>query len=200
LARLAWLDHGFGTRHAAVPEPLATLHQVHSAVCVDACGRAGRVGEGDALLSDTPGLLVGVRTADCVPILLADETHRAVAAVHAGWRGTVQRIAAHAVEALRARFGTAPAELHAAIGPGIGPCCFEVGPEVAAEFGMAGRVKIDLAAINRTQLIEAGVPPERIYSARLCTMCLPEEFHSFRRDRERAGRMISRIGVRAAVE
>jgi YfiH family protein len=195
MARLTWLEHGFGTLRAAVPEPLATLDQVHSAVCVDACGRAGKLGRGDALLSNVPGTLVGVRTADCLPILLADERRRAVAAVHAGWRGTVAGIAARAVEAMHERFGTRPEDLHAAIGPGIGACCYEVGPEVAAHFGVEGRAKIDLAGANRQQLAAAGLGEDRIYVCGLCTMCLAAEFHSFRRDGERAGRMYSVIGV-----
>ena len=195
MARLAWLEHGFGNRRAQVPERLATLDQVHSAECVDACGRAGRLGRGDALLSIVPGTLVGVRTADCIPILLADERRCAVAAVHAGWRGTVAGIAARAVEAMHEHFGTRPKDVHAAIGPGIGACCYEVGPEVAAHFGAEGRAKIDLAEANRAQLAAAGIPAERIYVCGLCTMCLASEFHSFRRDGERAGRMHAFIGV-----
>ena len=197
--RFPWLVHGFGTRLADVRTlggPLATLKQVHSAACVPAAGRSGVIGEGDALLEDTPGSTVAVKTADCVPLLLADVRHRAVAAVHAGWRGTVEGIATRAMEAMRDRFGTGPADLHAAIGPAIGACCYEVGPEVAAQFGLAGRAHVDLAAANREQLIRAGIDPARIYAAGLCTMCHPSEFHSFRRDREAAGRMYSFIGIR----
>ncbi|MBZ5726730.1 MAG: peptidoglycan editing factor PgeF [Acidobacteriia bacterium] len=199
LDALAWLDHGFGTRWADIPAlfgHLATLKQIHSAECVAAEGRTGVLGQGDALLEDTPGAVVAVKTADCIPILLVDEGRRAVAAVHAGWRGTAAGIAARAVEAMHARFGSGAAELHAAIGPGIGPCCYEVGPEVAERFGERGRAHLDLAGRNRAQLIEAGVAPGRIYAANLCTMCNAEEFHSFRRDREAAGRMYSFAGVR----
>ena len=95
-----------------------------------------------------------------------------------------------------ARFGTRPEDLHAAIGPGIGKCCYEVGPEVAAQFGGQGRGHIDLAAANRRQLEESGVTPQRIYASNLCTMCRGEEFHSFRRDQEAAGRMYSFAGIR----
>ena len=199
LDSLAWLVHGFGTRQADVPAlfgQLATLKQIHSATCVPAAGRSGILGEGDALLEDTAGSVVAVKTADCVPILLIDDRHHAVAAVHAGWRGTVARIVGNAVEAMRGRFGTLPADLEAAIGPGIGKCCYEVGPEVAAEFGKQGRAHIDLPEANRRQLMEAGVTPERIYASSLCTMCRPEEFDSFRRDREAAGRMLSFAGIR----
>jgi hypothetical protein len=198
LEDFAWLVHGFGTRLADIPAlfcNLATLKQVHSATCVAAEGRSGVVGEGDALLENRPGAVVAIKTADCVPILLVDERQRAVAAVHAGWRGTVARIAEAAVDAMRSRFGSQPGDIHAAIGPGIGKCCFEVGPEVAVEFGESGRVHIDLAETSRRQLVEAGVTPQRIYASNLCTKCGIEEFHSFRRDREAAGRLFSFAGI-----
>ena len=198
-----WLEHGFGTRLANVPAlyaNLAMLKQVHSATCVASAGRHGVIGEGDALLERTPGSVVAVRTADCIPILLVDPENRAVAAVHAGWRGTVGQIVRHAITSMHDRFGTAPADLHAAIGPGIGKCCYEVGPEVAAQFGEQGRAHIDLSAANRAQLESAGVTPGRIYASNLCTMCRADEFHSFRRDREAAGRMHSFAGIRPAVQ
>lgn len=203
LAGFPWLLHGFGTRHSDIPARiphLATLKQIHSTDLAAAEGRSGVLGHGDALLENTPGGVVAVKTADCIPILLIDPEHRAVAAVHAGWRGTAAGIASRAVEAMGAQFGTRPQELHAAIGPGIGECCFEVGPEVAAQFGREGRVHIDLEEENRRQLLEAGVTGGRIYASKLCTMCEAGEFHSFRRDRERAGRMYSFVGLDRAVE
>jgi polyphenol oxidase len=210
LDALPWLLHGFGTRNSDIPGQfanLATLKQIHSSTCLLAGGRAGLIGEGDALLEDAAGAVVAVRTADCIPILLVDERRRAVAAVHAGWRGTAAGIARRALEAMRERFGTDAGDVHAAIGPGIGECCFEVGPEVAAVFGNAvaamvrneigqNRAHIDLAAENRRQLREAGVTGERIYASNLCTKCLPGDFHSFRRDREAAGRLFSFAGIR----
>ena len=122
-----WLIHGFGTRDSDVPgwfENLATVKQIHSAICIPADGRCGVLGQGDAILEDRPGAVVAVKTAECIPILLVDQRHRAVAAVHAGWRGTVARIAPAAIEAMHERFGTLPGDLHAAIGPGIGVCCY----------------------------------------------------------------------------
>jgi YfiH family protein len=199
LDRFTWLEHGFGTRRApdlTCDARLATVRQVHSDVCVAARGRTGPAGEGDAVLENTPGHLAGVKTADCLPILLVDEEHRAVAAVHAGWRGTVSGIVRAAIGKMREEFGTRPAHVHAAIGPGIGKCCYEVGPEVAAQFGATGRAKIDLAEANRRLLLEAGVPGAQIHAAGLCTMCGVEDFHSYRRDRERAGRMLSVVGIR----
>ena len=199
LDALEWLEHGFGTRLSDIPARfpnLAEVKQVHSAACIAAEGRTGVLGTGDALLENTPGAVVAVKTADCIPILLVDPRSRAVAAVHAGWRGTVARIAASAVAAMRDRFGSASGDLHAAIGPGIGKCCYEVGPEVAARFGEQGRAHIDLAEANRRQLLEAGVTARRIHASNLCTMCRPGEFHSFRRDKEAAGRLYSFAGIR----
>ena len=203
LDSMGWLTHGFGTRRADVPgifDNLATVRQIHSATCIAAEGRSGVLGPGDALLENTPGAVVAVRTADCIPIVLVDGRLRAVAAVHAGWRGTAARIVQRAVEGMCERFGTLPTDVHAAIGPGIGACCYEVGPEVAAQFGAQGRTHIDLAGANRGQLIEAGVTPGRIYASNLCTMCLSEDFHSFRRDGEAAGRQFSFAGIRQALQ
>ena len=194
-----WLVHGFGTRLSDIPAAfaqLATLKQIHSASCVTAEGRAGLLGEGDALIENQPGSVVAVKTADCIPVLLVDERRRVVAAVHAGWRGTAARIVADAVTLMGSRFGTSVGDLHAAIGPGIGECCYEVGAEVAEHFGGQGRGHIDLAAANRRQLEESGVTQRRIYASNLCTMCRGEEFDSFRRDREKAGRMYSFAGIR----
>ena len=195
-----WLVHGFATRWSGSfgsCRNLATLKQIHSDTCIEAAGRHGVLGEGDALLENTPGTLVGVKTADCLPIVLVDERARAVAAVHAGWRGTLQQIVLKAGARMADRFGSRPENVHAAIGPGIGACCFEVGPEVAGQFGQPanGKVKLDLAAINREQLRSWGILPERIYAAELCTYCGGDEFHSYRRDREKAGRMLSVVGV-----
>jgi YfiH family protein len=199
LDAFSWLLHGFGTRRADIPKlfaNMASLKQIHAADCVPAQGRTGELGRGDALLEDTPGAIVAVKTADCIPILLVDERHRAVAAVHAGWRGTVARVAQRALEAMREPFGTDASEVHAAIGPGIGKCCYEVGAEVAEQFGEQGRAHIDLAAENRDQLRVAGVAPEKIYTADLCTMCNATDFHSFRRDKDATGRLYSFVGIR----
>jgi YfiH family protein len=207
LDELLWLVHGFGTRLAEPPANLTTLTQVHSSTCVFAGGRSGVLGEGDALLENTPGSAVAVKTADCIPILLVDRGHRAVAAVHAGWRGTVAEIVRHTVAHMRREFGSEASGLDAAIGPGIGPCCYEVGPDVAAHFPewrlqatRGGRAHVDLAGANREQLLASGLDAARIYTAGLCTMCLPGEFHSYRRDKQDAGRMFSFAGLRRAVE
>jgi YfiH family protein len=112
---------------------LVTQRQVHSDLVhyVDA---AGAHPCGDALISDRPGLLLGVQTADCLPVLLVDAKRRAVAAVHAGWRGTLRRIVEKTAGEMRRRFGTLPQDLRAAIGPGIHACCYQVGEEVRDQF------------------------------------------------------------------
>lgn len=209
---LDWLEHGFGTRRSEGwsrrPE-LITLSQVHSDVSLYADGSlAGRIGEGDALLTDVPGAVIGIRTADCVPILIADVSKRTVAAVHAGWRGTAQAIAAKTVVAMAARFGSDVRDLQAAIGPAIGACCYEVGPEVASQFqdlfpervGLDGRAHLDLPEANRRQLLSAGLPPDRIHLCGLCTACLAGEFFSWRRDRVKDERMVSAIGIRLEMQ
>ncbi len=206
LDALPWLDHGFGTRQQslAAVHPLAQLQQVHSSCTIEAGTHPGVLGEADGLLTGEPGLFLGVKTADCLPLLLVDPDVHAIAAVHAGWRGTVARIARRAVEHLERRFGSKPRRLVAALGPGIGPCCFAVGPEVAAQFrdlfperaDLDRRTHLDLVEANLRILEEAGVPRARVDAGRLCTCCQPAEFHSYRRDGQRAGRMFSVIAIR----
>jgi YfiH family protein len=203
LASFAWLEHGFGTRDSTDwPDPwrLVMLKQVHSDRIERVDGGRGYLGEGDALVTDRPGVLVGVRTADCVPILIADPEHQAVAAVHAGWRGTAEGIAGKVVSRLTAEYGSRPGALHAAIGPAIGPCCYEVGPEVAERFrrwlpDVDGKMHLDLTGINQRQLTTAGVDAAKIYAGSPCTKCGPAELHSYRRDGLKAGRMVAAIGI-----
>ena len=205
LDEIDWLDHGFGTRHSPAPGwPIATVKQIHSADVIDAAGLSGDRGQGDALVTDTPGLAVGVRTADCLPVLLVDVSHRAVAAVHAGWRGSAEEIVERTIERMRETYGTNPDQLRAAIGPGIGKCCFEVGPEVARRFSrwhpeLAASEKnhlLDLVDINHKQLEGAGVRPENISESGLCTMDRTDILYSFRKERENAGRMLAWIAIR----
>jgi hypothetical protein len=195
---LDFIEYEFGTRHSSPPPDVVTIHQIHSALVIKNQGRPARHDSGDALIENTPGLAIGVKTADCVPILLADPVRHAIAAVHAGWRGTAAYILHSAIRAMGNEFGTRPEALHAAIGPSIGACCFEVGPEVAREFGVVspGRVHLDLRAINAMQLEAAGVLPANIAVASECTKCQAADYHSYRRDHEAAGRMVSWIRIR----
>jgi YfiH family protein len=191
-----WLTHGFGTRDSVAPAELTTAKQIHSALVLDACGRRGeQIGEGDAIVSAEPGVAIGIRTADCVPLLFADPETRVVACAHAGWRGTAANIAAATVERMR-MLGCDPANIVAAIGPSIGPCCYEVDAATAQRFdrwrtATPGKEKphLDLPAINERQLMEAGVL--RIWKSGECTYCRADRYFSFRREKEQAGRMLS---------
>lgn len=163
----------------------------------------------DVLVSTDPRLAVGVRVADCVPILLADRRGRIVAAVHAGWRGTAARVVAAAVSALQDQFGVAPHDLIAALGPSIRACCYEVGPEVSDAFRGAGfaesvtsawfspgkgdRLYLDVPRANRDQLETLGVRADQIFDSGLCTAHHPGVFHSYRRAGTHAGRALGAI-------
>ncbi len=114
--------------------PLITIRQLHSDVIHIAAAPTAEAPNADALITGTPGLLLGVQTADCVPILLADTKRHVVAAIHAGWRGTLARIAVKTLGRMRMEFGTRTSDVVAALGPAIGGSCYEVGPEVAQAF------------------------------------------------------------------
>lgn len=191
-------------------ERLVTAHQVHSArVSVVTASDAGRgaldkesrLPDTDALVTAEAGVCLMVLSADCVPVLLYDPVRRVVAAVHAGWRGTVARIVVEAVEVMKERFGSCSENVLAGIGPSIGKCCFEVDEEVAVRFryllpdedvvfsGKApGKFQVDLWEANREELLGAGLKPEHIEVAGMCTGCHPGRFFSYRRDGKAAGR------------
>ncbi|MGQ0733276.1 MAG: peptidoglycan editing factor PgeF [Acidobacteriota bacterium] len=174
---------------------------------------AARRPEADALVADAPGLLLAVQAADCVPVLMADARRGAVAAVHAGWRGTLAGVAPAAIEAMRRAFGTNPADLVVAIGPSIGAYCYEVGGELLTAFLAAGvthergarwfsahpsgRWRLDLWAANADQLREAGVPDDQVFVAGLCTKTHANLFDSFRADGVKAGRLAAVIAAPA---
>ncbi len=190
---------------------LVTLKQMHS-------GLARRVGRaeiadraslwGDGLLTDEPGVLLGIQTADCLPVLIADRTRQAVAAFHAGWRGTLKGIVERGVASMRHEFGSQPADLIAAIGPGIGQCCFAVGAEVRELFGAkysyseelftgTEKLRLDLVEANRRQLLASGLAPEAAFAFNECTSCRTDLFFSYRAERGRTGRMLAVIGMAA---
>lgn len=168
--------------------------------------------EADVIVTDDPDAAIGIRIADCVPILLAEDTGAAVAAIHAGWRGTARRAAIAGVHALQARFGIRPERLVAAVGPSIGPCCYEVGQTTRDAFREAGhhdslldrwcepredgKYHLDLWQATRDQLEGAGVLPANIHIAHLCTKTHAGAFHSYRADGNRAGRMLSAVRIR----
>ena len=164
----------------------------------------------DAIVSDARGVLAGVKTADCVPILLADPVTGAYAAIHAGWRGTLARVALKGLEQMRREYGAAAENVMVAIGPAAGACCYEVGLDVIEAFKTEfpdeldifkptrdEHACIDLLCVNRNQLSGAGVKPANIFIAPLCTMCRTDLFFSYRREKSvygKVGRLMSIIG------
>ena len=206
----------FSTRRdAALPYPVIQGHQVHDSrvAVVDRPDLTRADLEGfDAFVTDLPGVAIGVRTADCVPVLLYDPAARVVAAVHAGWKGTVKGITRKAVGVMTQRFGCEPGNLRAVIGPGIGPDSFQVGEEVARHFKdagfpieaiwsfrgpgdgspMSGGHQIDLFLANRLLLEEAGVPAPNIRVAGIDTFT-DGSFFSARREGVQCGRIINSI-------
>jgi YfiH family protein len=202
--------HGFGVRGDPVPAGLLRPRQVHGRAVVEATAcRREPAPEADAVISREPGVPIGVATADCVPILCASADGDWVGAIHAGWRGLARGVVAAGLDALRR---SAPAtEWVAAIGPHIGPCCYEVDDPVLDalrhELGARaladalptrpGHARIDLGALCAQALESAGVTRARI--GRLpqsCTRCDAERFHSYRRDGAHAGRLIHHVAAR----
>lgn len=177
--------------------------------------------EADVLISDAPDIAIAVRAADCVPLLMADRARGVVAAVHAGWRGTAARAAVAAVEALGREFGTRPDDLVAAIGPNIGVCCYEVGSELVDAFARAGHARhlidrwflspppargsgersglhLDVARANIDQLMLAGVPEDQIHASGMCTAMHLDVLTSYRKEKEKAGRIAGVIRARTS--
>lgn len=220
LTHAAWaavpgLRHGFLDRAdrpgppwevAVSGEParvVALPRQVHGTRVVTAAS-GGERPEADGLACAAPDGLVGVLTADCLPVLLVDPSRRAAAAVHAGWRGAAAGVLEGGIAHLAAAFGSRPVDLEAAIGPAIGGCCYEVGPEVRDAFAgptgevtvpawerRASRWYVDLREAARRLLLAAGVT--RVAVLGPCTRCSPG-YHSYRRDGAKAGRQLSFVG------
>jgi YfiH family protein len=197
----------------AEPEQVYSCRQVHGAAwhVVEAETSPADVEReaADILLTGTPGARLLLKFADCTPLLLWDPRRRWVAVAHAGWRGTAERVAQVAVQALASNAGSRPADLWAGIGPAIGVCCYEVGDEVieavgatiadpaaAVRPGGGQRRHLDLAEANRHQLVAAGLAPERILGAGCCTACQSETFFSHRAQGMPAGRFAVVAGVR----
>jgi polyphenol oxidase len=202
---------------------LVGVRQIHSGVVWVVKGDVALVGrlqtaegkavlEGDGLITDVPGVLLAVGTADCVPVLVVDVEKRVVGAFHAGWRGTVARIVELGVAKMAAEYGSRVEELVAAVGPSIGVCCYSVGEEVRSEFATrfgyaeelfsvgAGAMWLNLWEANRRQLLDAGVAEARITVVGQCTACARDEggalrYFSHRREKGVAGRMLNVVGV-----
>jgi polyphenol oxidase len=233
-----WAPHLFTTRQLALTsagderaaalavgaDRLVMLTQVHGKEVVavdDPAHLPERTRSGDALTTNQSGVAIAVRAADCVPLLIADRVTLAVAAVHAGWRGTAAGVSVAAVKTMGQQFGSRPQDLIVAIGPSIGACCYEVGSELVDGFAAAGherylidrwfiakpeprgskerpRLHLDLAAANRDQLILAGVPEGEIHASGLCTAMHLDVLTSYRAERAQAGRIAGVIAVRVA--
>ena len=202
---------------------LVTSHQVHGPLIRDLETEDSMTVEGkakvraDGMLSRQPGRLLAILTADCVPVLVADRRTHAVAAFHAGWRGTLARIVEQGIGSMRTRYGSDSGDLIAAIGPAIGACCYAVGDEVRQGFesqftyapallsathdaAREPQVFLNLAEANRRQLLEAGLAPENITTLAECTACSRladgrRKYYSHRDEHGIAGRMLSAIGA-----
>ncbi|HET9524830.1 MAG TPA: peptidoglycan editing factor PgeF [Pyrinomonadaceae bacterium] len=175
-------------------------------------GQLGETVYCDVIVSNAPHVLAGVKTADCVPILLGDPVSGAFAAIHAGWRGTLASAVLAGVQRLTDEYGAKPEDLRVAIGASAGPCCYEVGAEVIDAFTKrfedgadlftktrAGHAKVDLLKANQDQLISAGVRKERTYTAPICTMCRTDLFFSYRKEKSlngKVGRLMAVVGRR----
>jgi len=218
LEKIPFILHGFGSRYfneellckniQGKKLKCAFLNQIHSDIIHEVAALPDKNWEGDALLTDHPGILLVVRTADCLPLLLVDKKKKAVAAVHCGWRGTKKKLAEKAVKKMSALYKCERSSLLAALGPCIEQDCYEVGEEVRESFKDAGirdnfflsslakkgRYYFDLKQANRYQLLKAGLKPENIFSVDLCTYC-EESLFSYRRDGFKAGRMLNFIGL-----
>ncbi|MEX2661609.1 MAG: peptidoglycan editing factor PgeF, partial [Vicinamibacterales bacterium] len=196
---------------ADVPvDRLRLLTQVHGrTIASSPSGAPWMRPEADGVITDDPSVALVVRVADCAPILLADRRLGVAAAVHAGWRSTIQRIVPAAIDALHGSYGTDPSDLVVAVGPSLGVCCGEMGEEVVEAFRAAGhdaatldrwfvrtpgkRPHFDLWRANGEQLEASGVPPSAIHVAGLCTRTYAGTFHSYRAAGPAAGRMAAVI-------
>jgi len=226
LASMEGLVHAVTTRRGldvrlAAADPEAAARQVASATglggvafCRQVHGDTlyrvespGLAGEGDGLVTDTPGLGVMCFTADCPLVLVADAAGLAVGVAHASWRSTVKQVTLRLVDRLRDEFRSRPEDLVAGICPSAGPCCYEVGPEVVdaavRELGLmaeqffrssGGKFIFDLWAANRRQLLSAGVPAANIHTAGVCTICRNDTYPSYRSEGDAAGRFVAVIG------
>ena len=193
-----------------VPARLLTLRQIHSDrihIIRDIPGHWNPP-EGDALTTDQAAVALGVQTADCFPVLMADPETGAIACIHSGWKGTLARLSRKTVEAMQSAFGGDASKLLVAIGPGIRSCCYEVGEEVADPYRRAypglsllqerslspGKYLLDLPGALSAQLAEAGIPAGNVHDLGVCTRCRADEFFSYRAEGRNAGRMMAVIG------
>ena len=178
------------------PERAAFPLQCHSSAA-KVVVQPGVYEECDALVTSVPDVLLVVTVADCLPVVLYDYRRTVIGLVHAGWKGTAERITENAIRLMMQEFQTSPPHFVVYLGPSAGVCCYEVGPEVAKQFPervverRSGKLYLDLKQANLQQLLSCGVKREQIEISSYCTICRPELFHSYRRDREQSGRMMA---------
>jgi YfiH family protein len=187
---------------------IITMRQVHGDALVEVGEtRVKEVGEADGMITRQRGAYLGVLTADCVPILFLAPERKAVAAVHAGWRGSLAGIAAKMVRLFGEKYSVDASHIEAALGPAIGACCYEIQEDVAepllARWGAVaqssleqrnGKRFLDLRRLNRGILQQAGMSAPRIFEIGPCTSCAADDFFSYRRERAETGRQLSFIG------
>lgn len=196
--RRRWLDHWHLTE-----QQLASSYQVHG-TAVQVVTEAGRTTGFDALITNVPGLMVGVTVADCTPVLVFDTRNKAVAAIHAGWRGTVGGIVTNALHEMQAQYGTQPADCLAYVGTCIDACSFEVGAEVSRQFAatrvtndpVTGNTMVDLKQANADQLRNFGLTDAQIEVSPYSTVLNNSDYFSHRLERGLTGRMLAIIGVK----
>ncbi len=181
-------------------EQLAIPKQCHSAT-VKRADAPGSYAETDGLLTNKTNVWLVVSIADCTPVFVFDRSRNIVAALHAGWRGSMTGIVRRGLEMMKGEFDSDPADLYAFVGPSAGPCCYVVGSEVAVRFEPAvvsrrnGSLYLDIKAESKRQLLEGGIPESQIEMSEYCTIC-NQQFHSYRRDKSRSGRMMGIIGLK----
>ena len=217
---------------ASKAPPLVTLRQIHSDIVHTIDKPPEHPLAGDVMITNKPGILLGILTADCIPVVLVDSKRRAVGVFHAGWRGTLKRIVQKGVGEMQRNFGSKPQDIRAAIGPGIHSCCYQVGVEVRDQFHsqfeyaaelfreekssdvvrerypllfltarapghseLPSNLFLDLIEANRRQLLDAGVPPQKIWSSPLCTSCRTDLLFSHRAEHGVTGRMMAVVGI-----
>ncbi|GAB3943320.1 peptidoglycan editing factor PgeF [Spirosoma harenae] len=188
----------------ATVDRFASSHQVHGTEILRAT-EPGRYDGYDALITNTPGLYIGVTVADCVPILIYDQEHQAVAAIHAGWRGTVGKIVTKTLVQMQQQFGASAIHCYAYIGTCIDECSFEVGTEVAEQFdsefkrdnAASGKSFVDLKKANAQLLRDFGIPSEQIHISPFSTVLNNSDYFSYRAEQGQTGRMLAVIGINA---
>jgi polyphenol oxidase len=187
---------------------IITMKQVHSDHIIEVKDRnIKEAGEADGMLTRENDAFLGVLTADCVPVLFVVADRKVAAVVHAGWRGSLAGITGKMVDFLNAEHGISPERVEAAVGPAIGPCCYEIKEDVSRPLidrwgkiadgcleNREGKSFLDLRRLNRLTLEQAGVPSRQIFDIGPCTSCAAEDFFSYRRERKETGRQLSFIG------